>query len=118
MVDQIAKILDVNPWTLYDTAGRDASEMLELLFWLDEFNPSSINMFLPETYPDEKCNDNGDTTVRYHDNDEWPAHPPVCLWFNYGILNDFLKEWLIRKNELKTVRLPETNILSGKSTGL
>ena len=54
-------------------------------------------MFLPETYPDEKCNDNGDTTVRYHDNDEWPAHPPVCLWFNYGILNDFLKEWLIRK---------------------
>ena len=101
LVDQIAKILDVNPWTLYDTAGRDASEMLELLFWLDEFNPSSINMFLPETYPDEKCNDNGDTTVRYHDNDEWPAHPPVCLWFNYGILNDFLKEWLIRKNELK-----------------
>ena len=69
LVDQIAKILDVNPWTLYDTAGRDASEMLELLFWLDEFNPSSINMFLPETYPDEKCNDNGDTTVRYHDND-------------------------------------------------
>ena len=62
-----------------------------------KYSPSSINMFLPETYPDEKCNDNGDTTVRYHDNDEWPAHPPVCLWFNYGILNDFLKEWLIEK---------------------
>ena len=46
LVDQIAKILDVNPWTLYDTAGRDASEMLELLFWLDEFNPSALHLFL------------------------------------------------------------------------
>ena len=101
LVDQIAKVLDVNPWTLYDTAGRNASEMLELLFWLDEFNPSAINMFLPETYPGEKCNKSDDNTVHYHDNDDWPTRPPVCLWFNYGILNDFLKEWLIRKNELK-----------------
>lgn len=101
LVDQIAKVLDVNPWTLYDTAGRNASEMLELLFWLDEFNPSAINMFLPETYPGEKCNKSDDNTVHYHDNDDWPTRPPFCLWFNYGILNDFLKEWLIRKNELK-----------------
>ena len=33
------RALDVNPYTLYDTAGHDASEMMELLFWLDEFNP-------------------------------------------------------------------------------
>ena len=38
LVDKMANALDVNPYTLYDTAGRDASEMMELLFWLDEFN--------------------------------------------------------------------------------
>ena len=36
----------------------------------------------------------------YHDNDSWPAHAPTALWFNYGVLDQFLKEWTIRKNEL------------------
>ena len=58
LVDKMAKALDVNSYTLYDTAGRDAS-------------------------------------VYYHDNDSWPAHAPVCMWFDYGVLNDFLKEWVI-----------------------
>ena len=31
LVDKMAQALDVNPYTLYDTAGRDASEMMELL---------------------------------------------------------------------------------------
>ena len=32
LVDKMAQALDVNPYTLYDTAGHDASEMMELLF--------------------------------------------------------------------------------------
>ena len=51
LVDKMAKALDVNPYTLYDTAGRDASEMMELLFWLDEFNPSALHLFLPKKFP-------------------------------------------------------------------
>ena len=47
LVDKMAQALDVNPYTLYDTAGRDASEMMELLFWLDEFNPSALPVHLP-----------------------------------------------------------------------
>ena len=65
LVDKMAQALDVNPYTLYDTAGRD-------------------------------------TSVYYHDNDSWPAHAPVCMWFDYGVLNDFLKEWVVRMNELKS----------------
>ena len=40
--------------------------------------------------------------VYYHDNDSWPAHTPVCMWFDYGVLNDFLKEWVVRMDELKS----------------
>ena len=40
--------------------------------------------------------------VYYHDNDSWPAHAPVCMWFDYGVLNDFLKEWVVRMDELKS----------------
>ena len=91
LVDKMAQALDVNPYTLYDTAGRDASEMMELLFWLDEFNPSALHLFLPRKFPGEKCNEVADTSVYYHDNDSWPAHAPVCMWFDYGVLNDFLQ---------------------------
>ena len=76
LVDKMATALDVNPYTLYDTAERDASEMMELLFWLNEFNSSALS---------------------------WPAHAPVCMWFDYGVLNDFLKEWVVRmENQLAT----------------
>ena len=102
LVDKMAKALDVNPYTLYDTAGRDASEMMELLFWLDEFNPSALHLLLPRKFPGEKCNEVADTSVYYHDNDSWPAHAPVCMWFDYGVLNDFLKEWVVRMDELKS----------------
>ena len=55
--------------TVGRTAGRDASEMMELLFWLDEFNPSALHLFLPRKFPGEKCNEVADTSVYYHDND-------------------------------------------------
>ena len=105
LVDKMAQALDVNPYTLYDTAGRDASEMMELLFWLDEFNPSALHLFLPRKFPGEKCNEVADTSVYYHDNDNWPAHAPVCMWFDYGVLNDFLKEWVVRMDELKSGKI-------------
>ena len=76
--------------------------MMELLFWLDEFNPSSLHLFLPRRFPGEKCNEVADTSVYFHDNDSWPAHAPVCMWFDYGVLNDFLKEWVVRMDELKS----------------
>ncbi len=52
----MTQALDVNPYTLYDTAGREASEMMELLFWLDEFNSSALHPFLPRKFPDKKRN--------------------------------------------------------------
>ena len=117
LVDKMALALDVNPYTLYDTAGRDASEMMELLFWLDEFNPSALHLFLPRKFPGEKCNEVADTSVYYHDNDSWPAHAPICMWFDYGVLNDFLKEWVVRMDELKSGEITRDEYLNGKSTG-
>ena len=102
LVTEMAKILDVNPLTLHEPTTMNASELMEILFWMDEFNPGMINLFQLETYPGEKSNSSDDTAIRYHDSDSWPAHPPVGMWFNYGVLNDFLKEWTLRKEELKS----------------
>ena len=92
----------------------DATEFMELLFWIDEFNPSAINLFQLETYPGEKCNSSEDTAVRYHDNDSLPAHPPVGLWINYGFANDFMKEWVIRKEELRSGKITKDEYFEWK----
>ena len=105
LVTEMAKILDVNPLALHEPTTMDASELIEILFWIDEFNQAAINLFQLETYPGEKCNSSEDTAVRYHDSDNWPAHPPVGMWFNYGVLNDFMKEWVLRKEELKSGKI-------------
>ena len=61
-----------------------------------------MHLFLPRKFPGEKCNEVADTSVYYHANDSWPAHAPVCMWFDYGVLNDFLKEWVVQMDELKS----------------
>ena len=54
LVTEMAKILDVNPLTLHEPTTMDASELMEILFWIDEFNPAAINLFQLETYPGKK----------------------------------------------------------------
>lgn len=55
LVTEMAKILDVNPLALHEPTIMDASELMEILFWIDEFNPAAINLFQLETYPDENA---------------------------------------------------------------
>ena len=55
LVTEMAKILDVNPLALYEPTTMDASELMEILFWIDEFNPAAINLFQLETYPGENA---------------------------------------------------------------
>ena len=42
-----------------------------------------------------------DNFVQYHDSDNWPPREPVGIYFDSLPVNDFLKEWLMRKQELK-----------------
>ena len=38
----------------------------------------------------------------YCNNLQKTIFPPVAMWFNYGVLNDFMKEWILRKEELSS----------------
>ena len=102
LVTEMAKVLDVNPLALYDSTTMNAPEIMEILFWIDDFHPGSINLFRMETSSEESDNPDSATTGKYQDSDNWPAHPPIGMWIDYGLVNDFLKEWSIRKKELST----------------
>lgn len=90
--------------------------MLTLL-WLDEDDQCTIHLFQLVRNPG-KTNHSDDRSVRYYDNDDWLAHPPVGMWLEYGLVNDFMREWCLRKEQLKNGEIPRTSILNGKSTDL
>lgn len=97
---QMAEILDVNYKTLMDFNLTCAEDIMQIFFWMEETNPGAINLFqLEENFGRGYVDD--DNTVEYNDSELWPDEAPVGLWFNYGPLNEYLQEWLKRKDELQ-----------------
>jgi len=64
LVDKMAKALDVNPYALYDTNGHNATEIMEMLFWLDDSSPSTIKLHSLQKFPGEKCNESNLTCIK------------------------------------------------------
>ena len=40
-------------------------------------------------------------SLQYDDNDDWPARPSVAMWFDFTILDDFLRDWAKMQRELQ-----------------
>lgn len=99
-LEKIACLLDCNPETLQDVSGQNASELMQILFWMEEDNPGMLRVFQFKRIPGERVNTTDDPGVYYHDNDHWPAHEPFGFWMDYPLLNDFLAEWVFHKQEL------------------
>ena len=56
-----------------------------------EDDHSTIHLFQLVRNPG-KTNLSDDKSVSYYDNDDWPAHPPVGMWLEYGLVNDLMWE--------------------------
>lgn len=100
-MNKLAEALHVQQANFYTTAPGCAEDIMQTLFWLDEDNPNAIRLF-PLSCNSNSAGNSDDTTVRYNDSEDWPARPPVGLYFNYGLVDDFLREWLLRQQELHT----------------
>ena len=97
--DKIAEVLRVDRQNFYTEAPRCAEAFMRTIFWLDEDSPGAIRLF-QLVRNSGKTGASDDTAVRYNDNDDWPAHPPVGIYFNYGLVDEFMREWLLRQQEL------------------
>jgi transcriptional regulator with XRE-family HTH domain len=99
-MEKLLEVLDCDPLALKDVSGDDASELMEIFFWIEEENPDMMKIFQFQRIPGERVNTTDDTGVYYHDNDYWPAHSPYGFWLDYGLLNTFLEEWVFHREEL------------------
>ena len=110
---EIARILNVNYINFIIEAPGCAEDIMQTFFWLDEDNRNTFHLFQLVRNPG-KCNVSDDKSVRYNDSDEWPAHAPVGMWIDYGLVNEFLREWGLRKEQLKSGEISEDEYFEWK----
>lgn len=100
MILDMAKALNVSYLNFYVPVSGSAEDIIETLFWLDEDNPSALNLFEFER-SNKKYGTGNNIVARYDDNDDMPVEPPVGLWFNYGLVDEFMHIWIHKKSDLK-----------------
>ena len=99
LLEKMVEAFNVSRECLLEENGM-AVAMLEQLFWLDEEMPGIIK--LAETSRSAAgYNTNSGFSLQYDDNDDWPARPPVAMWFDFTILDDFLRDWAKMQRELR-----------------
>ena len=113
LLDKIAQALRVDRQNFYTVQPGCAEDFMRTFFWLDEDSPGSIRLLQLVRNPG-KCNVSDDKSVRYNDSDEWPAHAPVGMWIDYGLVNEFLREWGLRKEQLKSGEISEDEYFEWK----
>lgn len=113
MLVKIVNALDVNAINFTGSTPGCAEDIMFTFFWMDEDNRGTINLFQLVKNPG-KTNACDDRNIRYNDNDDWPAHETVGIYFNYGIVNNFMREWLNRKDELKAGEITNEKYLEWK----
>lgn len=103
---KLAEILDVNYRTLRDpspfndeNATYCAEEIMNILFSLDD--QGVIQLF---NYTDES--------------DKYDPRRIIGINIKYPLVQNFLKEFKVRQDELKMVKSPKKNIMNGNSIGL
>lgn len=93
------KALNVSQECLLEENGM-AIAMQEQLVWLDEKIPGIIKL-AKTCRSSAGCNTHSGFSLQYDDNDDWPARPSVAMWFDFTILDDFLRDWAKMQRELQ-----------------
>ena len=97
---KIATALDVNLLNFENAPPGTLDYIMQTLFWIEESSQGLINLFVMESISRRSPDHNpDDKTVKYNDNDDWPASPPMGMYFNNIALNGFLSEWHTRQEE-------------------
>ena len=103
---EMAKMLNINYIHFIGVTPGCAEDIMLTFLWLDEDDRSTIHLFQFVRNPG-KSNHCDDKSVRYNDNNNWPVHPPVGMWLDYGLVNDFMREWCLRKQQLESGEISE-----------
>ena len=116
LLGKIAEVLNVDRQNFYTIAPGCAEDFMRTFFWLDEDSPGAIRLFQLVRSPG-KTRASDDTAVRYSGNDDWPARPPVGIYFQYALWASSCRSSYSASRNFTPWRSSGTNTLNGNSTG-
>lgn len=95
LLTKIAEALDVNYRAIYESTRYAAEDVMYALFELDEHYPIRLH---------EVADDSDPNITEKH----------IAVNFHTHILDDFMKEWLLRKKELAAGEITEAEYMEWK----
>ena len=101
LLDKIAEVLRVDRQNFYTEAPGCAEDFMRTFFWLDEDSPGSIRLFQLVRNPGKT----GPLMIPPSDTTTRTAGLHTLPWAftsNYGLVDEFMREWLLRQQELHT----------------
>jgi transcriptional regulator with XRE-family HTH domain len=94
----IAQALKINYIAIKNYDMSYTEDILETLFWLDSAG-NTIDLFALDKEKDSE--NNWKYKGSYNDNEFMNARTPYGIVINYGLVNEFMDEWSLRKQELQ-----------------
>lgn len=101
---KLSKFLNCNYLAIYD--GNDlspAERTMQNFFWLEELVGTGFFVFKFDSYYDK--NDPSLISAKYNDYNYFGTFPPIGIAMDYGLVNDFMQEWALRHEELKSKKI-------------
>ena len=110
---QISKVLKCNYISIYDGTDLGSAERtMQNLFWLEELSSVSLFVYPLERYSDKT--DNVIVTGKYNSYNFPSVSPPIGIAMSYNIVNNFMNEWAIRKEELQSSKISKDEYFEWK----
>lgn len=100
VLSEIARALQVNPELFQMESSGSLQDFIYALLWLEEERPGSIRLFQVEQHADN-CQSSF-------------SGNPIGIYFNSPTMNEFLNEWLVRKQELAEGKISKDDYLEWK----
>jgi len=113
MLMDMAKALNVNYINFIPPASGAAEDIMQTFFWLDVENPDMLNFF-PVTPAKRSSGTTNGIKAQYDASADISSSHTVGLWFNYSLVNDFMYEWMLRKEELANGKITPDKYLKWK----
>lgn len=108
----MADILEVNILNFIRPHPGSAEDLMQLFFWLDEENRDAVQLFAIETGRGKTDGDSHSVTEFYPDAEG--GQPAVGIRFEYGKMEEYLQEWLEKKQQFINQEISEKEYLEWK----
>lgn len=104
LLDKFAQVLKVNPLNFHSPVPGSAEDVIQTLFWMEEEIPGSIclTQLVGTT---GKTNSPPNIVFQRNDSDEQAAEATTGLYFQNNVMNNYLREWLFRQQELRSGKI-------------